>query len=75
MSARLVPGAMRLGDLVERASQQGATCCPQAELPGDHPMFINRNGRRATIFTSDLDVIVGPDVVEYVETMLDIKII
>ena len=74
MPAMMVSGAMPLRQLVESACQQGARYSEGSEIHGERPLFLERNGVRATIYTSDLDVVVGPDIVEYVETVLNIVI-
>ena len=71
----MVPGAMRLGDLVDAVCRQGAQCSRGARTDGEYPLILKRTtGQMATVFTSDLDVLVGPDVVTYVEAMLELEI-
>ena len=67
---------MRLGDLVDSVCNQGATYARgERDQDGEYPLVLERpTGQRAVVFTSDLDVIVGPDVVKYVETMLGLKV-
>ena len=72
----MVHGAMRLGDLVDSVCEQGAVCRRgERDQDGEYPLILERpTGQRAVVFTSDLDVIVGPDIVEYVESMLGLKV-
>ena len=76
MPAMMVHGAMRLGDLVDSVCGQGAVCSRgERNHDGEYPLVLELpTGKRAVVFTSDLDVIVGPDIVKYVENMLGLKV-
>lgn len=74
MPAMMVYGAMMIGRIVDSACRQGATYSEGQAIHGDRPAFLTLNGVRATLFTCDRGVVVGADIVEYVENTLNIVI-
>jgi len=72
--AMMVAGAMPLREVVAAVNLQGGTMRLGPTVNGERVMFLERNRLRVTIFTDDLDVVVGPDTVEMVENGLHVVI-